>query len=113
MVTVLYPLADGELEVHSQSIRVEAAVSESLPVAVLLGTDVPELYQLRGRETPEGSTERVMVVVTRAQARQQHAKEVARQNKESSSGVQPKPVEELAQPIGSEFADDLFVPGRS
>ena len=27
--------------------------------------------------------------------------------------MQPKPVEELAQPIGSEFADDLFVPGRS
>ena len=27
--------------------------------------------------------------------------------------MQPKPVEELAQPIGSEFAEDLFVPGRS
>ena len=27
--------------------------------------------------------------------------------------MQPKPVEELAQPIGIDFADDLFVPGRS
>ena len=54
--TVLYPLVDVELEMNGQSIHVEAAVSESLPVAVLLGTDVPELYQLLGRETPEGPT---------------------------------------------------------
>ena len=67
--TVLYPLADVELEVNGQSIHVEPAVSESLSVAVLLGTDVPELYHLLGRETPEGPTEEAMVVVTHAQAR--------------------------------------------
>ena len=106
--TVLYPLV--ELEVDGRSIRVEAAVSESLPVAVLLGTDVPELYQLLGGEAPESPTEEAMVVVTRAQARQQQDEEVARQNKELASGVQPRPVEEL---VGSEFADDLFVPGRT
>lgn len=42
--TVLYPLVEVELEVDGLSIIVEAAMSESLPVAVLLGTDVPELY---------------------------------------------------------------------
>ena len=35
--TVLYPLADVNMEV----ITVEAAVSETLPAALLLGTDVP------------------------------------------------------------------------
>ena len=108
--TVLYPLAEVELEVDGRSIRVEAAVSESLPVAVLLGTDVPEFYQLLGGEAPEYPTEEAMVVVTRARARKQQDEEVAKQNKELASGVQPRPVEEL---VGSEFADDLFVPGRT
>ena len=111
--TVLYPLAEVELEVDGLSIHVEAAVSESLPVAVLLGTDVPEFYQLLGGEPPERLAENAMVVVTRARAQQQHEEEVARQYKELASGVQPNPVEEQVEPIGSEFADDLFVPGRS
>ena len=44
--TVLYPLAAVELEVEGQHITVEAAVSDTLPTPVLLGTDVPELKVL-------------------------------------------------------------------
>ena len=44
--TVLYPLAALELVVDGISIPVEAAVSESLPVPVLLGRDVPQLASL-------------------------------------------------------------------
>ena len=38
--TVLYRLADLEMEVDGVYIQVEAAVSETLPVPVLLGRDV-------------------------------------------------------------------------
>lgn len=41
--TVLYPLANIKMEVYGLPIKVEAAVSETLPVSVLLGTHVPEL----------------------------------------------------------------------
>ena len=44
--TVLYPLAKISLEVEGRSIEVEAAISETLPMSVLLGTDVPELPEL-------------------------------------------------------------------
>ena len=45
-------------------IEVEAAVSETLPVPVLLGTDVTELTQLLGGADSElGKSEDVMVVV--------------------------------------------------
>ena len=51
------------------SIPVEAAVSESLPVPILLGRDVPQLASLLvGAEL---QSEEVMVVVTRAQTKRQ------------------------------------------
>ena len=40
--TVLYPIAQVEVEVAGRTITVEAAVLTTLPTAVLLGTDVPE-----------------------------------------------------------------------
>ena len=46
--TVLYPLPEIELEVDGQPISTVAAISEMLPVDVLLETDVPELTQLLG-----------------------------------------------------------------
>ena len=46
-------------------------MSESLPVAVLLGTDVPEVYQLLAAPV-ERPTEDAMVVITRARAQQHH-----------------------------------------
>ena len=69
--TVLYPIANIEMKVDDQVIKVEAAVSATLPVSVLLGGDVPELKQLLGGNTQSDSTESedVMVVVTRAQAK--------------------------------------------
>ena len=37
-----------ELEVSGRKLKVRAGVSDHLPVAVLLGTDVPELAELLG-----------------------------------------------------------------
>ena len=72
--TVMYPIANVAIQVDGLEIEVEAAISERLPVAVLLGKEVPELAQLLGkeeasREEPEQQGE-AMLVVTRAQAQQ-------------------------------------------
>ena len=48
---VLYPLANGGIQVDGLEIEVEAAISEKLPVAVLLGKDVPELSKLLRTDT--------------------------------------------------------------
>ena len=45
--TVLYPVVSVELEVEGRPITVEAAVLDTLPMAVLLGRDVPVLSDLR------------------------------------------------------------------
>ena len=44
--TVLYPLADVSMELDGVKLSVKAAVSDSLPVSVLLGTDTLELERL-------------------------------------------------------------------
>ena len=43
---VLYLLAEVEMKIHGETIQVKAAVSDSLPMGVLLGTDVPKLNDL-------------------------------------------------------------------
>ena len=70
--TVVYPLAQVEVQVDSQTIDVEAAVSETLPMAVLLGTDVPQLPGLlKGKLMTEehNGPESALVVTARAAAR--------------------------------------------
>ena len=44
--TVLYPLAEVTMEIEGKPIEIEAAVSDTLPMSVLLGTDNPELSEL-------------------------------------------------------------------
>jgi hypothetical protein len=104
--TVLYPLAKIDMVVDGMPIKVEAAVSEILPVPVLLGTDVMELTQLLGgadTEIGKSTPEDVMVVVTRAQARKQLEEELLRRENEVRSGVKPNQLEESkeADPIQS------------
>ena len=48
---MLYPLANVDLVIDGVQLTVEAAVSKSLPVSVLLGTDVPELAEFIGGNT--------------------------------------------------------------
>ena len=72
---VWYPLANVEMQVEGLEIEVEAAISEKLPVAVLLGKDVPEFTKLLRRK--RGSSEvgeqqgGAMTVVERVQACQE------------------------------------------
>ena len=62
-----YPVALIELEVSGRKLKVRAGVSDHLPVAVLLGTDVPELAELLGINE---AGEEGYLVTTRAQSRQ-------------------------------------------
>ena len=62
---MLYPLADISLEVNEKQITVEAAVSDTLPMSVLLGTDTPELAELLVAEDSREAGE-AFAVTTRA-----------------------------------------------
>ena len=97
--TVLYPLANIEMKVDDQVIQVEAAVSATLPVPVLLGGDVPELKQLLGSNTQSYSanSEDVVVVVTHAQAKRQLEEEIIQREREVLSGAKPNSVEDLEE----------------
>ena len=55
---VTYPLANAKIDVGGKSILVQAAVSDDLPAAALLGWDIPDFLQLvknGGNSSPEGS----------------------------------------------------------
>ena len=85
-----YPLADVRMEVGGTGINVRAAVSERLPVSVILGTDVPEMRLLLSRPRAGEA-----LVVTRAQAKRQTDAEREAQRKEVECQVRPNPVESL------------------
>ncbi|KAL5506610.1 hypothetical protein EMCRGX_G008293 [Ephydatia muelleri] len=109
--TKLHPLALVEVELDGSHIQVEAALSEELPVSVLLGTDVPELTHLisgTGSSINLVSQEQVMVVLTRAKAKQQLEEELIRKEKELLS------VHNLIHlSVNEPVACDNVVPSRS
>ena len=84
--TVLNPLANISMEIDGRAFVVEAPVSATLPVSMLLGGDVLELNckLSRGDNRQNISTnfENVMVVVTRAQAKRQLEEEILRRESE-------------------------------
>ena len=61
---------------------------------MLLGTDVPELFQLLGWHPEETCPQDVLIVMTRARARQQLEEEILRKEKERAAGARPRPIEE-------------------
>ena len=106
--TVLYPVAQLELQVNGVPVCVEAAVSESLLVQILLGTDVPELNQLLGDSI---MFDNCMMVVTRTQAMKQLQEETTTRSKEHESGAKPHRISERSEEpacIGSEFDSEMF-----
>ena len=85
---VSYPVATVEIVVDGKQITVEAAVSDTLPRSVLLGTDVQELSDLLGQ--PKDSS---FVVLTRNQARRKQQEDEELQRKEKESGAKPTTLE--------------------
>ena len=115
--TSLYPLARVKMVVNGKTIEVEAAAAEKLPMAVLLGTDVPELRELLTDQlttTAEEDAE-ALAVTTRSRARCEQWQEEQRLENERAAEVHPKAIEdngeeeELDLP---DFDDDLFIGGR-
>ena len=98
--TVLYPLAQEELEVAGRKVTVEAAVSKTLPTAVLLGTDVAELAEILGEDLKGRPGLRrdlddrdEVFVMTRAAARKEKREEEERRQKQLECEVNSKPLE--------------------
>lgn len=73
---VVYHFEALELEVDGLRVDMEAALSENLPVPVLLGWDMPQLGQQLWRHvnTAESISEKAMLVVTWVQACMQFQK---------------------------------------
>ena len=99
--TVFYPVAELEVEIGGRKMKVKAAVSETLPMSMLVGTDVPQLIGLLQEELPEP--------VTEAQAEcQRRAEEEALQCEKQSSEPGSLELEENV-PAGEEghLTEDL------
>ena len=73
----LYPLAMVDLVVVGVPLTVEAAVSKTLPVSVLLGTDVPDLVRFLRTDSKDGRNFggcEALMMVTRAGAEKRRKK---------------------------------------
>ena len=106
--TVLYLVALLQVVVGTRTMEVRAAVSETLPVDVLMGTDVPELPEL----LCTASSADVMSVMTRAQRRQMLTEEMDTYQKEQKSGATSAGVDKVDGWMSS-LDDDLFGGGRT
>lgn len=112
-----YPLVNLHLEIDGVGVEVVAAASQSLPVSVLLGTDVPQLRRLLQTNPHSQKTDHHALVVTRAQAKRNAEGEDENRQKDEQSQVTPNPVMTLPNdqslpqgepPPFSELDNDLF-----
>ena len=104
--TVSYPLAEVELQVEGRLITVEAAVSDTLPRSVLLGTDVPEMSELLEQRKTGKHKGKALVVMTRRQAKMQQEREAAMQQRQKESGARPTPIMDPEQEQTTEEIED-------
>ena len=79
--SVAYPLAKVKIAVGDSSYEVEAAISDQLPVPVLLGRDVPELLEMLRKPRTQSSTlesdqEGAWMTTTRSQWKKQTTTEI-------------------------------------
>ena len=110
--TVLYPLALVQMVVDGRNMEVKAAVSENLPMDVLLRTDVPDLPKLLNQESNgKEKLADAMAVVTRAQGKRQQCEEKQTQQRELESGASCTGVEN--DEWMSAIDEELFKGGRS
>ena len=104
-----YPMAEVSMRVGGFAFSVQAAVSQNLPVPVLLGRDVPHLIRLleiakEDADNPD-SEPAVVAVVTRGQKKREELAEL-------ESAAQPSPVEEDEWPFTG-LDDALFQASRN
>lgn len=96
----MYPLADITVEVDGCSIKTVVAVCDTLPMDVLLGTDVLELGSLlRKVEDRSKNDSLALVATTWSRAKKEAEEERLRSEKQLASGVSPNPVEEQGSDV--------------
>ena len=106
--TALYPLAQVHLEINGHHIDVEAALSDTLPMPVLLGTDVPQLQDFVGHALFGDNQQLVAVdvlAVTRAQLLRQNEHDAVLDQQDKFSGVVPMALD-YGDPEVSDVEDD-------
>ena len=97
---VSYPVAEVEITVGDRVMQVEAGVSCTLTVSVLLGTDVPQLFGMlpnTGIEESgagESAVSKALAVTTRANARRQEELSAVQERNEETSGIQPRALDD-------------------
>ena len=89
---VSYPTALVIMEIDGLQVCVEAALCKSLPVSVLLGTDVPELFTLLSRVRSQEDSG--MAVVTRSKLKQQQLEAREEHVRDLQSGARLTSMEE-------------------
>ena len=95
--TLLYPLAQVSMVVDGISIEAEAAVSSTLPMGVLLGTDTKEqLMELLMDNTQVGEA---YAVTTRAAKKKEEEEEKKTVEKERDHSVTPHTLEVHSVPL--------------
>ena len=110
---VHYPIATLEVAVGGKKIAIRAGVSDRLPVQLLLGRDVPELFSLLAATSDSHSVDSVsakqdvVAVITRAQARRGNVEQVVEDDTSEVGGDESTDFNP-----GREFVDDLFEGGR-
>ena len=128
---VLYPLAMVEIQMDNRTMELQVAVSDTLPVDVLLGTDAPGFATILDGASSIQETKEAMVVTTRSRKQQKQEEDEQSRDRERDCGVSPHRLLEADgqpksgdkghdnQPINSErqetpffqFHDELFTPG--
>ena len=119
---VSYPTAQVNITIRDEIFSVLAGVSETLPVSVLLGRDVPQLVCLKKVESNQCGLEpkpKEALVVTQAQARKEAETATLQEQMEIADRVRPNPLDvDLGREVsmepevlGAEFDPDLFQPG--
>ena len=95
---MLYHSAKVHMEVEGKAIEVEAALSDCLPVGVLLGTDVSQLPELLTQQNSGvGEPEKTMGIITRAAVRKQKEQKAEEKQLEEKYGVTSYPLMKRAE----------------
>ena len=127
--SITYPLAQVKIAIGDSSYDVEAAISDQLPVPVLLGRDVPELLEMLQKPKTQNTTvdpdgEMAWMTTTRSQWKEQTKQESEDHQAEANNAVLPTSSKNLTNSVtlncedtneeipGSSFHEELFQGGN-
>ena len=127
--SVTYPLVQVNIAIGDFSYDVEAAVSDQLPVPVLLGRDVPELLEMLQKPKTQNVTlnpdrEMAWMTTTRSQRKKQTKQAIEDHQAEANNTILPTSSNNLTNPVtlncedineeipGSCFHEMLFQGGK-